>query len=307
MSFGNTLARNTINTIMTLDSTALSQVFPFKLMSRALTNRVVPWIAYRAYRPGDHDVNGIRMRIPPPPKWGGGGEHHMALGTYEMAEIEFVTTRLKPGDTFLDVGAHIGYFALPAAKRVGTSGRVVALEPTPKSFELLKENVASNGFDQVTLINAAASDRDGTATFTVSDRSAMWNTLQQGTLKGDNPSEIQVQTRSLDSVLAELGWPAVAGIKLDVEGAEAAVLQGATETLRRNPRSFVLFEISGGTPERIKVSMETLRWFESRGYGFRPMVRRAGDRLVKAADLEPRLHQREWYRHLLNVSAELSQ
>ncbi len=97
----------------------------------------------------------------------------MALGTYEHNELRNLLQRLQPGDTFIDVGAHIGYLSLPIAKRVGPSGKVIALEPSPTSLELLRRNVALNGFNWVTVVDAAASDKDGLARLHMSSQSAM--------------------------------------------------------------------------------------------------------------------------------------
>jgi FkbM family methyltransferase len=299
------VARFAIEKIALLSSLPLATKFPFTQLARALNHRAIPRIAELAYSSGTQEVNGILMDIPPPPSWGGGGEFHMALGTYEAAEIAFILSRLSPGDTFLDVGAHIGYFTLPAARRVGSTGRVFAVEPSPASMDLLKRNVELNGFSCVTLIHGAASDRDGQATFTISSRSPMWNTLRGEALGDKDSTSITVSTRSVDSIVAEAGWPKVAGLKLDVEGAESEVLNGAIETLSRNPSAFVVFEISGGNQARIDASMHTLGWFESRGYCFRRLSRNGSSELVSAGALKPLLQRREWYEYLMNVSAEL--
>lgn len=271
---------------------------------RVAQNRFVPWVARTAFEDGIQQVHGIRMEIPRPPDWGGGGEFHMALGTYEHAELHWLLRRLRPGDAFLDVGAHIGYFTLPVARRVGPRGHVIAVEPLPSSATLLRRNIAMNGFENVTVFEAAASDRDGQAILQVSAVSDMWSTLREGTLDGP-ATTIAVATRSLDGIIAELGWPSVAGLKMDVEGAEAEVLRGCAEVLRRNPDAFLLFEVSGGNEERIRASLQTLRALEERGYRFRRLLERGLSPSATADELVPLLRMRNWHDSLFNVVAEL--
>ncbi len=276
---------------------------PLRMGLRFASNRVVPWAARAAFRPGVHEVHGVRLEIPCAPGLGAGGEFHMALGTYEHVELAYVAARLRPGDTFLDIGAHIGYFALPAAKRVGPRGRVIAVEPHPRSAATLRRNVARNGYGWITVVEAAAAEHDGTAPLTLSRDSAMWSTLLQGTL--DHEAEaLPVRTRSLDSLVAEAGWPPLAGLKMDVEGAEAAVLRGGRECLTRNPGAFVVFEVSGGNDERVRASQTTLRWFQAQGYRFRVLTRNAAGAFLSAEDVAHRLDAPDWQDFLFNVAAE---
>ena len=277
--------------------------WPFSWSARAARNRLVPWAARAAFRDGIQHVNGIRMVVPRPPAWGGGGEFHMALGTYERTELAFVLGRLRPGDTFLDVGAHIGYFSLPAALRVGPRGRVIAVEPVAASAALLRRNVVLNRFENVDVIEAAASNRDGEATLRICADSEMWASIRSGTFDNE-AATVSVPMRSLDGILAERGWPAVAGIKIDVEGAESDVLRGADETLRRNPDAFLLFEASGGGPGRVAATLETLELLEARGYRFRRLTGRRLAPPVGAVDLLPLLQRPNWYDNLFNVVAE---
>ena len=276
---------------------------PLSLAVRVAENRLIPWVARAAFRDGVQHVNGVRMVVPRPPDWGGGGEFHMALGTYERDELAFTLGRLRPGDTFVDIGAHIGYFALPAARRVGPRGRVIAVEPVASSAALLRRNVALNRFEHVEVVEAAASDRDGRAELRIAADSAMWATLRSDTFD-HVAATVSVPTRSLDSVLAERGWPTVAGIKLDVEGAESDVLRGADEALRRNPSAFFLFEASGGEPGRVAASLETLETLAGRGYRFRRLTGRRLAPPVGARDLLPLLTSPNWHDHLFNVVAE---
>ena len=77
------------------------------------------------------------------------------FGSFEPEQTALVETLVKPGDTVVDLGAHIGYYTLLFAKLVGPSGHVVAFEPSPASCAILRRNVASNGLANVTIVNAA--------------------------------------------------------------------------------------------------------------------------------------------------------
>lgn len=306
MGDGLDLKRRALRTLIVAVSEAgsarLGRMVPFAPPLRWLGNHVVPWAARAAFHEGVHSVNGVRMAVPRPPDWGGGGEFHMALGTYERHELAYVLGRLHPGDTCIDAGAHIGYFSLPVARRVGSTGRVVALEPWPASVELLRRNVMLNGFDWVTVVSAAAAAKDGEARLHLSDQSSMWNTLRGDTLKGGR--SISVATRSLDSLIGELGWPPVAAIKLDVEGAESEVLRGGEQVLARNPSAFLTIEVSGGGDERIAASLETLRWLEERGYRFRRIGRCGACTASRRAALLPLLRRSRWQDSLFNLVVE---
>ena len=90
-------------------------------------------------------------------------------GMWEPAETALIRSQLKPGDTFIDVGANFGYYTVLASKLVGPTGRVIAFEPDPRSFQLLERNVARNGCTNVVLEQKALADKPGTLTLHVSD------------------------------------------------------------------------------------------------------------------------------------------
>ncbi|MCC2667871.1 MAG: methyltransferase FkbM [Armatimonadetes bacterium] len=234
-----------------------------RYVTRWIRNHVVPWAARTAFSEGVQNVNGVRLTVPRPPDWGGGGEFHMALGTYEKPESDFLNARLKAGDVFVDVGAHIGYVSLQAARLVGPTGCVVSVEPTAAAAELLRANLALNGFDWVRVFEAAISDHDGQIPFTINPVSPMWNRIGSN----GNGETVLVPSRSVDSLMEELGWPQVTGLKIDVEGAEEAALRGSRETLERNPQLFLLVEMEGG--DRRAASERTLSFFAGLGYKFR--------------------------------------
>ena len=79
--------------------------------------------------------------------------------------LSMISGSLKPGGTLIDVGAHIGTFTLQGARFVGDNGKVIAIEPNPKTFARLKDNVEYNGLRQVTLLQAASGDRPFLSTF----------------------------------------------------------------------------------------------------------------------------------------------
>jgi FkbM family methyltransferase len=122
---------------------------------------------------------------------------------------------LTPGSLFIDVGANIGLYTIWACEH---GARVVALEPAADTFELLRENVALNGYE-AHLMRAAAGDRDGIASFT-SGRDC--------TNRLDPSGEDEVRVVTIDSVL---DGQVAEGMKVDVEGHELAVLMGCRDAL----------------------------------------------------------------------------
>ena len=124
---------------------------------------------------------------------------------------------------------------------MGERGRVIAIEPTPSSAAILRENVALNSFRAVIVIEAAASCRSGTGQLTTSGTSAMWNTLERETLYGATES-VEVAVRTIDEIVAGCASPRGRLLKLDVERHKRDVLLGAVATVKRNPRFEVLFE-----------------------------------------------------------------
>lgn len=137
----------------------------------------------------------------------------------DWPEMEVWRRVLRPGDLFVDVGANIGAYTVLAAE---LGAEVVALEPGTEALEHLRENVALNGYP-VTVMAAAAGERPGRSAFT-SDRD-MGNRLVPG---GDDGDGATVPVVTIDSIV---GDRRVAGLKVDVEGAERLVLEGARQAL----------------------------------------------------------------------------
>jgi FkbM family methyltransferase len=140
-------------------------------------------------------------------------------------DLTFYRRFLRPGDAVVDVGANIGLATLVAAKVVGPSGRIVAVEPHPRTFEYLRDNVQLNGLtDVVQLYCVALGEREGQrriVEFPGDD--------SQNSLGGSDHGGIRVAVVPLDSLLTSPGPTAL--LKLDVEGYEKFVLDGANRTL----------------------------------------------------------------------------
>ncbi|HEV2068624.1 MAG TPA: FkbM family methyltransferase [Acidimicrobiales bacterium] len=127
---------------------------------------------------------------------------------------------MKPGDTFVDVGANVGTYTLWAAD---LGARAIAVEPDPTARALLCENLALNGYD-IEVLPVALADAQGTMRLTSGLDGA--NHLLVRGKAGVETQEVQVDT--LDNVI---GDRTIAGVKIDVEGAEALVLSGAQQAL----------------------------------------------------------------------------
>ena len=161
-------------------------------------------------------------------------------GDYEPETRQVIQTLLKPGMTFVDLGAHIGYFALLGAQAVTDTGRVFAFEPTPDTCRTLDLNCQANGLShRIQVEPLAISDAPGTVRF-VCEPSSTSNKI----VADSTPSErvIEAECTSLDAYFESQGWPRVDLIKMDVEGAELAAFRGMAELSRRNPNLKLIFE-----------------------------------------------------------------
>jgi len=161
-------------------------------------------------------------------------------GSFEPNEFVFLDTVLRTGMTFIDGGANDGIYSLFAAKRVGASGAVIAVEPSSREYQRLRENVRLNSLP-VETVQAALGSTSGKATLAIAEAGHEG----QNTI-GDAVSNPKVATREHESVVVttidELaGDRRLDLLKLDVEGSEVDALLGGTETLRRD-RPLILLE-----------------------------------------------------------------
>ena len=161
-------------------------------------------------------------------------------GVYEPATLAFIRGRLGRGSVFVDVGANIGVFSLPAARQVGPEGRVLGVEASSIVFGYLERNVRANGARNVRLHQCAVTDgRVSPVAFYDAPRSKFGMGSMADRFGGPPTA---VHARRLDDLVAEEAIPRVDVLKVDVEGFEAAVFRGATRLLNGPLPPVVVFE-----------------------------------------------------------------
>ncbi len=176
----------------------------------------------------------------------GGSFLRYLTGDAEPEVQEALAALVEPGQTVYDVGANIGFFTMLCSRLVGPEGRVFAFEPIPENLATLRHNVALNGLSNVTIVEQALSSSTGTAEMFVSPWSAFHSLNVEGASKQSDhePQEgqITVQTVTLDEFAGREGVRSPDLLKVDVEGAELIVLEGAPETLHSR-RPLLLCEL----------------------------------------------------------------
>ncbi len=158
-------------------------------------------------------------------------------GLQEFADMAFLLHALRKEDLFVDVGANVGSYSILACAAIGASG--VALEPVPSTYRRLVENLRINQLEnRVRSLNIGAGDTAGRLQFS-SDMDVCNRVLAPGESR---VGDIEVPVETLDAVLAgQVPWL----MKIDVEGYETAVLQGAQATLQHPALNAVIMEING--------------------------------------------------------------
>jgi FkbM family methyltransferase len=181
----------------------------------------------------------------------------LAQGWYDhdWAQLPEISTlrggTLRPGAGVFDIGAHQGVVAMMLAREVGSSGYVLAVEPNPHNAAVALKNRELNGMTQIEIVEAAVSDRSGTAVFNY----GLDGQLDDGTGAG---GRMPVACITLDELAERYGMPAF--VMIDVEGAECKVLRGGGHVLRSGPDFAVEVHVNFGL-EKLGGSVEELLSF----------------------------------------------
>jgi len=150
-----------------------------------------------------------------------------AYGTWEPEIVKAVTEIVHEGFVVIDVGAHLGYYALILSRLVGANGKVIAFEPIPLNFRILSENIELNQCKNIQAVNKAVSDRSGRCEGAPPIET---NSGSFSLLKKEGAPTIAVDAVSIDDFLKDRDC-SVDFIEIDVEGAEGMVLDGARKTI----------------------------------------------------------------------------
>ena len=162
----------------------------------------------------------------------GAATHGCWLGTYEKRTQALFRSFIRPGDVVLDVGANTGFYTLLSSKLAGSSGHVYAFEPMPRNIDFLERHVKLNAARNVTIIPLAVAASSGKARFRLGANASMGGLANEG--------ELEVQTGSLDDLLAGGRIALPNFIKMDIEGGETDALNGASAILAARIATIVL-------------------------------------------------------------------
>ncbi|MBL1173896.1 FkbM family methyltransferase [Pantanalinema sp. GBBB05] len=193
-------------------------------------------------------------------------------GYYDPNEFYCLDRILRPGMTFLDIGANDGLYALFAAKAIGSAGLVWAFEPSPREFNRLQANIALNEITNIQAVPIALANINGNTELRLANNEhAGQNTLGQFMYEGvasPQTETIPVPVKRLDDWLVESGIQQVDVIKMDVEGAEFSVLQGAQHCLTTY-HPLLLLELADSALQAQGSSANgVLEFLKSLGYEF---------------------------------------
>lgn len=227
--------------------------------------------------------------------------HEMVSDAWELNTVRLFEHLIQPGDTVLDVGAHVGYFTLIAARSIGPQGHVYAFEPEPDNYKLLIQNLELNGYRNITPVRMAVSNRVGSSLLFSSGLDNGQHSLCR-TGRPERRRQI-VETTTLDAFLEAQGWPNVEMIKIDIEGAEPLVLDGMSRLLSRQTKLKMVVEFC---PVVLKATGVDPREFLGRltALGFKLYTYGDKANLLESADISrllDHLYKTASYKNLLCV------
>ena len=233
--------------------------FPYRFVLKVFSGEEVSF--WWSYVPAS-----VRLELPDTCYWG-----------FDTPELSFIWRMLKPGMTFVDVGAHHGVYALVAAKKVGGQGKVIAFEPSDRERQRLALHMRLNSVTCARVEGYAMAAKEGQATFFAVASNSWSHLTTLNSLHRPGPEhqvrEISVETVRLDHYLERAKLSTVDILKVDTEGAELEVFSGA-ETLLTHIRPFIICEV---------LDVTTKIW----GYPARAIIERLAERDYEWFDFQP--------------------
>lgn len=176
-------------------------------------------------------VNDYQMKIIPNDK--GISSELMIYGNHEPLTTQIILKELDEGMNCLDIGSNIGYYALLESKKIGHSGKVWAIEPSPENFSTLEENIKLQNVENIKAFNFAIGDENGEVEFVISKKSN-WSKVKS---KNDSieldDKIINVPLKTLDSFSIENNLKRVDLLRMDVEGYENKIILGSMQFLKQ--------------------------------------------------------------------------
>ena len=166
--------------------------------------------------------------------------------------LHFVVRILRPNDRVLDLGAHIGGFALAAS---AMDCEVIAIEASPRNAELIEVSAKHNCFKKLEVINAAVSDEEKVLDFCVA---GPWGSVANPAMEKQFES-IPIPAVRVDDVIRQRNWQTVDFVKLDVEGSEVRALRGMSNLLEQDDAPIIYFESNTHTLEFFGEDHRTLK------------------------------------------------
>jgi FkbM family methyltransferase len=239
---------------------------PLKLALDVMRLKRAPFIA--------ETNGGLKLRIKP-----SAGE---SFTFYEnLIRRDYFTNGIivKPGFTVVDVGANIGAFSILAASIVGPSGRVVAFEPMPDTFERLKENVALNDLDNVECRHAAIDAEEGVITLRTSKKSAYASAHDvNGNASGE--AETTAPCLTLERVFEDHRLDRIDLLKVDCEGSEYGIFESLRPELAARIKQIAMevHPVRGKTPSGLQATLTALGFEVHCGYPWTAFNRGEGPR-----------------------------
>ena len=211
------------------------------------------------------------------------------LGYYEYGLTNLIRRTLQPGHTFIDIGAHVGYYTVMAGTLVGAGGSVHSFEPIPEIYSRLQENVALNRLNNVRANEAAICDKDGDLEIFLPKAG---NTGTGSIVRQPNSSETSIRcpAMTLDSYVRREAIERIRLIKLDIEGGELCALHGMKGLLSSPQPPDVICEAVPVLLERAGTTCEEiLRFMDQLGYRARIITDKRlvdpGDRTSPKSDV----------------------
>jgi FkbM family methyltransferase len=197
----------------------------------------------RIWRVEGGEGAGLRMALPQ--------NREYILGTSEMPVQRALSTHLRHGDVFYDIGANVGFFSLLAARMVGTSGAVCSFEPVTENASMVRKNATLNDFGNIRVVEVAVGSEPGVAEFLLTEWDGGGTLALSAVRTTERVSSRMVPVATLDDLIFDRRLPRPTFVKIDVEGVELDVLKGMSRTLKES-MPILLFEVDDGSKDSLE-------------------------------------------------------